>query len=318
MKKWAKILLIILLIIIIMIIAVCWYGKNKLNKINYMDISKEDIEINEKVEEKLTGYRNIAIFGIDTRDNTYEDSRSDCIVIASINHDKKEIKLVSVYRDTYLKITGRSLDKVNHAYWYGGPALSLSTLNTNLDLNITEFVTVNFEATKDIIDAIGGVEITVTDAEAKRIPGLEKGGKYLLSGEQALAYGRIRKIDNDYVRTERMRTVISTAFEKVKTKNITELNKLVDMLLPEVYTNIEEKEIISLIPKMYSYKITESIGWPYKTKGKTLNGVWYGPPVNLEKNVSELHETLFGEENYEPTSTVKEISNSIIEKTGYK
>ena len=318
MKKWAKILLIILLIIIIMIIAVCWYGKNKLNKINYMDISKEDIEINEKVEEKLTGYRNIAIFGIDTRDNTYEDSRSDCIVIASINHDKKEIKLVSVYRDTYLKITGRSLDKVNHASWYGGPALSLSTLNTNLDLNITEFVTVNFEATKDIIDAIGGVEITVTDAEAKRIPGLEKGGTYLLSGEQALAYGRIRKIDNDYVRTERMRTVISTAFEKVKTKNITELNKLVDMLLPEVYTNIEEKEIISLIPKMYSYKITESIGWPYETKGITLNGVWYGPPVNLEKNVSELHETLFGEENYEPTSTVKEISNSIIEKTGYK
>ena len=318
MKKWAKILLIILLIIIIMIIAVCWYGKNKLNKINYMDISKEDIEINEKVEEKLTGYRNIAIFGIDTRDNTYEDSRSDCIVIASINHDKKEIKLVSVNRDTYLKITGRSLDKVNHAYWYGGPALSLSTLNTNLDLNITEFVTVNFEATKDIIDAIGGVEITVTDAEAKRIPGLEKGGTYLLSGEQALAYGRIRKIDNDYVRTERMRTVISTAFEKVKTKNITELNKLVDMLLPEVYTNIEEKEIISLIPKMYAYKITESIGWPYETKGITLNGVWYGPPVNLEKNVSELHETLFGEENYEPTSTVKEISNSIIEKTGYK
>ena len=318
MKKWAKILLRILLIIIIMIIAVCWYGKNKLNKINYMDISKEDIEINEKVEEKLTGYRNIAIFGIDTRDNTYEDSRSDCIVIASINHDKKEIKLVSVYRDTYLKITGRSLDKVNHAYWYGGPALSLSTLNTNLDLNITEFVTVNFEATKDIIDAIGGVEITVTDAEAKRIPGLEKGGTYLLSGEQALAYGRIRKIDNDYVRTERMRTVISTAFEKVKTKNITELNKLVDMLLPEVYTNIEEKEIISLIPKMYAYKITESIGWPYETKGITLNGVWYGPPVNLEKNVSELHETLFGEENYEPTSTVKEISNSIIEKTGYK
>ena len=115
-----------------------------------------------------------------------------------------------------------------------------------------------------------------------------------------------------------MRTVISTAFEKVKTKNITELNKLVDMLLPEVYTNIEEKEIISLIPKMYAYKITESIGWPYETKGITLNGVWYGPPVNLEKNVSELHETLFGEENYEPTSTVKEISNSIIEKTGYK
>ena len=318
MKKWAKILLIILLIIIIMIIAVCWYGKNKLNKINYMDISKEDIEINEKVEEKLTGYRNIAIFGIDTRDNTYEDSRSDCIVIASINHDKKEIKLVSVYRDTYLNIPGRGLDKVNHAYSYGGPALSMSTLNTNLDLDITEFATVNFTATKDIINAIGGVEIEVTDAEAKSIPRITKGGKYLLDGEQALAYGRIRKIDSDYKRTERMRTVVMAVFEKAKTMSITELNKLANQLLPEIYTNISATEILALIPKIYSYSIVESQGWPYETRGITLGGVWYGPPVNLAKNVAELHKTLFGKTEYVPTETVQEISNNIINKTGYR
>jgi len=223
-----------------------------------------------------------------------------------------------VYRDTYLNIPGYGLDKVNHAYSYGGPALSMSALNTNLDLDITEFVTVNFEATKNIIDAVGGVKIKVTDAEAKSIPDISTGGTYLLNGKQALAYGRIRKIDNDYARTERMRTVLMAVFEKAKTMSVTQLNKAVDELLPEVYTNINAKEILALVPKIYSYSIVQSQGWPYETRGITLNGVWYGPPVNLEKNVSDLHKELFGEENYVPTDKVKEISNTIINKTGYR
>ena len=198
------------------------------------------------------------------------------------------------------------------------PALSMSTLNTNLDLDITEFVTVNFTATKDIINAIGGVTLTVTDAEAKSIPRISSGGTYLLDGEQALAYGRIRKIDNDYKRTERMRTVVMAVFEKAKTMSITELNKLANQLLPEIYTNISATEILALIPKIYSYSIVESQGWPYETRGITLGGVWYGPPVNLAKNVAELHKTLFGKTEYVPTETVQEISNNIINKTGYR
>ena len=194
----------------------------------------------------------------------------------------------------------------------------MSTLNTNLDLDITEFVTVNFEATKDIIDAIGGVEITVTDAEAKSIPDISTGGTYLLNGKQALAYGRIRKIDSDYVRTERMRTVVIAGFEKAKTMSVSELNKLVDQLLPEVYTNIKGTEIVSLIPKIYSYSIVESQGWPYETRGATINGVWYGPPVTLKSNVTKLHKELFRTEEYIPTETVQEISNKIVNKTGYK
>ena len=311
-----------MLIIFIAIIAIVGVAVgfiySKLRKINYVDISKENIEVNTGIEEKLTGYRNVVIFGIDTRSDTYSGSRSDCIIIASINHDSKEIKLVSVYRDTYLNIPGHGLDKVNHAYAYGGPALSMSTLNTNLDLDITEFVTVNFEATKDIIDAIGGVEITVTDAEAKSIPDISTGGTYLLNGKQALAYGRIRKIDSDYVRTERMRTVVIAGFEKAKTMSVSELNKLVDQLLPEVYTNIKGTEIVSLIPKIYSYSIVESQGWPYETRGATINGVWYGPPVTLKSNVTKLHKELFRTEEYIPTETVQEISNKIVNKTGYK
>lgn len=318
MKKFFKVLFIILIILLLIIGSVAVFVVNKLNKINYVEISKEEIEVNTGVEENLSGYRNIALFGIDTRDDTYEGSRSDCIMITSINHDTKEIKIVSVYRDTYLNIPGRGLDKVNHAYSYGGPALSMSTLNTNLDLDITEFATVNFTATKDIINAIGGVEIEVTDAEAKSIPRITKGGKYLLDGEQALAYGRIRKIDSDYKRTERMRTVVMAVFEKAKTMSITELNKLANQLLPEIYTNISATEILALIPKIYSYSIVESQGWPYETRGITLGGVWYGPPVNLAKNVAELHKTLFGKTEYVPTETVQEISNNIINKTGYR
>lgn len=318
MKKFFKVLFIILIILLLIIGSVAVFVVNKLNKINYVEISKEEIEVNTGVEENLSGYRNIALFGIDTRDDTYEGSRSDCIMIASINHDTKEIKIVSVYRDTYLNIPGRGLDKVNHAYSYGGPALSMSTLNTNLDLDITEFATVNFTATKDIINAIGGVTLTVTDAEAKSIPRISSGGTYLLDGEQALAYGRIRKIDNDYKRTERMRTVVMAVFEKAKTMSITELNKLANQLLPEIYTNISATEILALIPKIYSYSIVESQGWPYETRGITLGGVWYGPPVNLAKNVAELHKTLFGKTEYVPTETVQEISNNIINKTGYR
>lgn len=319
MKKGIKIAVIVLIIVILLFFGIiAFYVMNKLNKLNYIKVSKEDIEITEGVEENLKGYRNIALFGIDTRENTYEGSRSDCIIIASINEETKNIKLVSVYRDTYLEIAGHGLDKVNHAYAYGGPALSMSTLNTNLDLDITEFVTVNFTSTKDIIDEIGGVELTVTNAEATQIPGITTGGTYLLNGDQALAYGRIRKLDSDYVRAERMRTVVTAVFQKAKTMSVGELNRLADNLLPEIYTNISKTEILNLIPKIASYSIVDSKGWPYETRGITIGGVWYGPPINLEKNVTDLHKELFNDEEYNTTDKVKEISEKIIKKTGYR
>ena len=140
-----------------------WYVQDKLGKVNYVDISSDDIEVTEGIDEKMNGYRTIAIFGVDSRSNQLEKgTRSDCIILATIDESTKEVKLTSVYRDTYLELTGRGLDKVTHAYSYGGAALAMSTLNTNLDLNITEFVTVNFESVVDIVDAVGGVSINVT------------------------------------------------------------------------------------------------------------------------------------------------------------
>ena len=237
-------------------------------------------------------------------------------MLVTINNNTKDVKLTSVYRDTYLDVDGHGLDKVTHAYIYGNAKLAINTLNKNLDLNVKEFVTVNFETVRTVVNQIGGVTITVTDTEAKSIPNISSAGTYNLNGDQALAYSRIRKIDSDYKRTERMRTVLTAVFEKAKTFNLAELNSLADTILPHVSTNISKSEIFSLMPQITSYNIIESIGWPYNVRAYTTP-TWYGAPVTLESNVKQLHRDVFGEEDYEVSDTVKSISNKIINKTGY-
>ncbi len=321
-KKGLKIfgiIILILIIILALIIGVTyWYVNSKLSKMQQVEINEQDLDVSVQAEENLANYRNIAIFGIDSREDTYsKGNRSDCIIIASINNETKEVKLVSVYRDTYVDIEGHGLDKITHAYSYGEAPLAISTLNRNLDLNIKEFITVNFDAVQEIIDSIGGVTMTITDEEVSHISGITQAGTYNLTGEQALAYARIRyATGGDYKRTERMRDVLTAVVNKVKTFNISQLNSLVDTVLPKIYTNITANEIFGLMPSATSFKITESIGWPYETQGITLDR-WYGIPVTLESNVTRLHQEVFGENDYTPSETVKTISNSIVTKTGY-
>lgn len=294
------------------------YVKNKLGKIQRIDLNESDLNVSAQTDKKLADYRNIAIFGIDSRANTYDKgNRSDCIMIASINDKTKEVKLVSIYRDTLVQIEDHGLDKITHAYSYGEAPLAIKTLNTNFDLNIKEFVTVNFDAVKDIIDSIGGISMNVTTEEVPHISGITAAGTYNLTGEQALAYARIRyATGGDYKRTERMRDVLTAVVNKVKTFNISQLNSFIDKVLPRVYTNISENDIFSMIPNATSFKITKSIGWPYETKGITLDR-WYGVPITLESNVTKLHQEIFDEKDYIPSDTVKEISNDIVKKTGY-
>ncbi len=294
------------------------YVKNKLGKIQRIDLNESDLNVSAQTDKKLADYRNIAIFGIDSRANTYDKgNRSDCIMIASINDKTKEVKLVSIYRDTLVQIEDHGLDKITHAYSYGEAPLAIKTLNTNFDLNIKEFVTVNFDAVKDIIDSIGGISMNVTTEEVPHISGITAAGTYNLTGEQALAYARIRyATGGDYKRTERMRDVLTAVVNKVKTFNISQLNSFIDKVLPRVYTNISENDIFSMIPNATSFKITKSIGWPYETKGITLDR-WYGVPITLESNVTKLHQEIFDEKDYIPSDTVKEISNDIVKKMGY-
>ena len=340
-KKFRKVLKIFGIIVLMLVLFIAgmlggayWYVNDKLGKMQQVEIKEEDLKIDEQVEENLTGYRNIAIFGVDSRSSSLgKGNRSDCIMIASINNATKEVKLASVYRDTYMQIEGYGLDKVTHAYSYGEAPLALSTLNTNLDLNIKEFVTVNFDAVAEAVDLLGGVDINVEENEinylnmyqyetskvtGKEIVKVTKSGLQTLNGVQAVSYGRIRYTEGgDYKRTERMRDVLTAMLKKLQTKSIGEINSLLDKILPKVYTNIEASSIISEIPSITKYKITQSIGWPYETRGITMDR-WYGIPITLESNVQKLHQELFNEPDYVVSTTVKNISDKIINKTGYR
>ena len=334
LSTFFRIIIALILILVILVGFIFFYVKNKLDKIQTVELpSGEELGITEEVSESLTGYRNIAIFGVDSRSDDYGvGNRSDCIIVASINNDNGEIKLISVYRDTYVNIDGHGLDKITHAYSYGEAPLAIKTLNKNLDLNIEEFVTVNFDAVTEAVDQLGGVQLTITADETKYINGyinetskvtgktsehITEPGIYTVDGVQAVAYSRIRYTDGgDYKRAERMRTVIEAMFNKLKIKSLAEINSFADAILPHVYTNISATDIIAMVPSMAKYKVTESIGWPYDTKGKTMDR-WYGIPVTLESNVIQLHKEAFGEENYVPSDTVKSISQSIVNKTGY-
>lgn len=337
-RKGVKIFGILVLILIIILVAILggtyWFIQDKLSKLQRIDLKEEELNITSEVEADLINYRNIAIFGVDSRDDNLDrGNRSDCIIIASLNNKTKEVKLVSVYRDTYVQIEGHGLDKITHAYSYGSAPLAISTLNTNLDLNIKEFVTVNFDAVAQAVDKLGGVTIEIESTEElkylnsyidetakvtgksnEKVPAT---GKQILNGVQAVAYSRIRYTEGgDYKRTERMRTVIEAMAESLKTKNISEINSFIDFILPKVYTNITAADVFSLLPSVTSFKITDSIGWPYETKGITMDR-WYGVPITLESNVVALHRQVFQKTDYQVSSNVKSISEAIIQKTGY-
>ena len=270
---------------------------------------------------------NIALFGVDA-----DKTNTDTIIIASINNDTKEVKLVSVYRDTYLNIGDDRYGKANSAYPNGGMEWALSMLNTNLDLDITDYVMVDFSALVDIVDELGGVEITVTEEEAvhlnnycvnisevtgKDYEDLPGAGTYLMSGVQATGYCRIRyTAGNDFKRTLRQREVIAKIVDKAKKSDIGTLNRIMDDVFPKISTNISKSEILSMGMSMLSYKIGETTGFPFWHRTWTDGGD-QEIPVTLEKNVDELHTFLFANEDYTPSEEVIERSDYIINQTGF-
>ena len=341
MNKGLKIFLIILLVLVIIIVGLGVAGytfvNGKIGKMQKENIDTTAVGINEETKQELKGYRNIALLGIDSRADDYGlGNRSDCMMIASINQETNEIKLISVYRDTYVYVMEngtKRLDKITHAYSYGGAQNTLKSLNEAMDLNITEFVTVNFDAVIAAVDSLGGVYIDIDNSEIKYIndyidatsqsSGIKsthvtKTGRQKLDGVQAVAYSRIRYTSGgDYKRTERMRTVVEAMLSKAKTLGVSQLNSFADTILPKIRTNISSGDIWGLVQKLASFKVTESLGWPYETKGITLDR-WYGVPVTLESNVKQLHREVFGQADYTVNSTIKNISDQIVKKTNYK
>ena len=308
-----------------------FYARDKLDNIAHIELDKSSLA----ADNDISDYRNIVILGVDTRDmSNYSGSRTDSIIIVSINKTSGDIKLISVYRDSFLDIEGVGLDKVTHAFAYGGPERTINTLNRNLDLNITEFAALNFKTVAKVVDSVGGIDIDIKDDEISQMNTylpetarylksdfeyITEAGKQHLDGVQAVTYSRIRHTEGgDYRRTERMRTVLTAVFKEVKKMSFGELNKMLDDVLPEVSSNIDSMEIRPLMLKMYKMDIKDSIGWPYDKEGYISSlQVWYAAPVTLESNVTKLHEDAFGQSGYIPSDRVREISGSISYTTGY-
>lgn len=282
----------------------------------------------------MTGYRTIAIFGVDSRDgNVNKGTNADVIMICNINRDTGEIRLVSVYRDTYLNVNdGSTYNKINSAYANGGASQALAALNKNLDMDITEYVTFNWKSVADGINMLDGVDIELTKAEFRQINGyitetvektgvpsvhLKSAGLNHLDGVQAVAYARLRKMDTDYARTERQRLVIQKIFEKAKSADLGLLNRILLMEVEQIGTNLTFNDFTDLLLDVNKYHIGETAGFPF-TKGDMKMGKKGDCviPQTLESNVTELHQFLFEKEDYDPSDMVKKISAKIAADSG--
>ena len=312
------------------------YALKQYSKIQRPEYDVEEVAntgLSEKKLQEMRGYRNIALFGVDSRDNSVgKGNRSDVIIICSIDQATGDIKLVSVYRDTYLDVGKNSFQKATHAYSYGGPARAVKMLNDSLDLNITDYVTFNWKAVATAINILGGVDIEVTKPEFKYINSyitetvkgtgigsvqLKAPGMQHLDGVQAVAYARLRYMDTDYQRTERQRKVIELAFEKAKKADLKTLNDLLGNMLSMVATNLTWQDGLDVINDFGKYNLKDTAGFPFKFDDMTLGTKGFiVVPVDLESNVLELHKYLFGDENYEVSAKVKAYSDRISSDTG--
>ena len=262
----------------------------------------------------VDGYINILLLGVDSRDmKNIQGSGADAIMILSIKEETGEVKLISVYRDTYLKMgENDSYNKITDANRIGGPKMTIQALNQAMDMNISKFVVVNFKAVADLVDQVGGITVDVQDFEIPQLNKytiqtaenigkkdyklVEKAGEQTLEGVQAVSYGRIRKgVGDDFKRTERMRTVLTKVFDKVKKMSFGELNDLLDLLLPQAQTNLGNSDMLGLAARLTNFKIEESIGWPYDITGGMIDGVSYVFPDNLADNTTKLHQEVFGQ-----------------------
>lgn len=288
----------------------------------------EDLGIDPVVDEQLQDYRNVALFGIDAKDADSEAGhRSDAMIIVSMNNNTDDVKMFSIYRDTYVKIDdSHGLDKLNHAYAYNGMEGSIKAINQNLDLNIREAIALTWKAVGDLVNNLDGVEIEVLESERTYMNRslsaenqIKSAGKQTLNGDQAVLYARIRKDSarGDYRRNERMKIVLEAALEKAKTIETDKLLDIMDETLEEVSTNMSYNRMTDTLVDIASLNISISIGWPYDTKGWMHDSIYYGVPVTLKSNVSELHEEFFAQKDYQPTEFVQKISDKIKKKSGY-
>ena len=339
-KRQRKIILLIVEILVVLILAIALFLISKLGKIERQEVPLENIEVNEGISEEskeiMKSYTTIALFGLDNRSNgNLSKGRSDVIMIANINNDTKEVKLCSVFRDSYLDTGDGSFKKCNAAYAKGGPEAAINMLNKNLDLSITDYVTVDFNAVVECVYLLGGITLDeVTDEEAVLMQGYmdeinkltKNNSKYLsgggtnvtLDGVQACAYARIRYTKgDDYKRAERQRTVLAAMVAKAQKSDLVTINKLIDAVFGDIQTSFSNADLVALAAQVFNYKLGETSGFPFNHGSTTLGSKGsVVVPCTLESNVIELHQFLFGDEEYTPSDTVLANSKKIINDTG--
>lgn len=320
----------------------------KMGKMDFAELDFSNIGINEGIlnNETMHGYTTIACVGLDLDSNggTLARGNSDTMIIASINNDTKKVRLVSIYRDTYLRVGedeqgNGQYGKANSAYQLGGAEQMLSMMNTNLDLNVQDFVTVDFNAVATVAELLGGVDMELKAEEVVHLNNYcvetseatgmsyekleEVDGVHHLNGVQTVAYARIRYTSgNDFRRAARQRAVIYALVAKAKNADLATLNAIVDEVFPMVRTSLNKTEIIKMGMAMISYDIEEQTGFPFdhlygENVKNALDGCDAVLPVTLESNVVKLHDFLYDVENYEPSEAVKSYSQRIIDKSGY-
>lgn len=329
-KKRRRIGILVAEVIILSVLCVFAYATVKMDKLDFNFLDEDKLEVY-----KDTGpYTNIALFGLDAREGESIESgvRSDSMMIASINNETNEVKVVSIFRDTLLKQQDGTFDKANAAYSYGGPQEAIALLNRNLDLDIKNYMSVDFKALSDVIDALGGMELELTAeevvhmnnycVETSEVTGKdyeriepEVAGTYHLNGVQATSYARIRATaGGDYKRAERQRLVIEKIVEKAQKANLKTLDKIIDVVFPQVSTSFSSKDLIGIAANALSYQLGETQGFPYSIADTDVVDGYEGSyvvPSDFDGDVKKLHEFLFNEKDYQVSDTVKEIRHEI-------
>ena len=308
------------------------YVSSKVDKMEVKQLDTNKLEINQEVEHR-TGYLNVALFGVDSREAALgKGTRSDTIMIASLNQETGEVKISSVYRDTLLQQSDGTYNKANAAYSFGGVEGAVALLNKNLDLNIEHYVAVNFNAMIDVIDTLGGLDIELTEEEVKYtnmycdetavVTGrpfeedLVGAGVHHLDGVQATSFCRIRYTKgDDFKRTERQRFVIEKIVEKLQAANLATINKIADDVFAEVGTNFTLPEILSYAKDFKKYKLGETTGFPFNKSTGTLSGIGSSVlPTDLAGDVQQLHQFFFGDDGYTPSDVVLSIDAGVKKK----
>ena len=335
-----KILLLVFeLLLLAVILGSLWVFSKTLGAATQTDsIDDGEAGINKDIDEKSLaaqeGYTNIALFGIDNRETgQYGSGNADTIMIASIDNSTKEVRLVSIYRDTYLDVDGAgNYHKANSAYSVGGALGTIQMLNNNLDLTLTQYVSVDWAALVDAIDALGGLDLEITDGEVaginkylrdvdkatgKSTPLVTQSGLVHLDGSQATTYARLRKgLGDDYKRTSRQRIVLQEMLNKAKESDIATLTSICEAVFKHVETNIPLTQMLQMITDVSKYEIVETTGFPSVQSTMMISKEDCVVPATLSSNVEELHQFLFAGEDYTVSQTVQTLSDNISYLTG--